>query len=73
MVWDAVYGMAEPALKEAMDLGYLTGQRPADVIIMRSDDTVGDYFLVTQGKTGQKLRILMRNESGENSLGKLVR
>ena len=39
VVWDAVYGMAEPELKEAMDLGYLTGQRPADVIIMRSDNT----------------------------------
>jgi len=73
VVWDAVYGMAGPELKEAMDLAYLTGQRPADVIIMRSDDTEGDYFLVTQGKTGQKLRILMRTESGENSLGKLVR
>lgn len=73
VVWDAVYGMAGPELKEAMDLAYLTGQRPADVIIMRSDDTEGDYFLVTQGKTGQKLRILMRTEAGENSLGKLVR
>lgn len=73
VVWDSVYGMAGPELKEAMDLAYLTGQRPADVIIMRSDDTEGDYFLVTQGKTGQKLRILMRTESGENSLGKLVR
>lgn len=73
VVWDAVYGMAEPELKEAMDLGYLTGQRAADVIIMRSDDTEGDYFLVTQGKTGLKLRILMRTNAGENSLGKLIR
>ncbi|MFP5498063.1 MAG: tyrosine-type recombinase/integrase [Gammaproteobacteria bacterium] len=72
-VWDAVYAVAEQELKEAMDLGYLTGQRPADVLIMRSDDTEGDYFLVTQGKTGQKLRILMRTETGENSLGRLVR
>lgn len=72
-VWDAVYAVAEQELKEAMDLGYLTGQRPADVLIMRSDDTEGDYFLVTQGKTGQKLRILMRTDSGENSLGRLVR
>ncbi len=31
VVWDAVYAMAEPELREAMDLGYLTGQRPADV------------------------------------------
>lgn len=60
MVWDAVYGVAEPELKEAMDLAYLTGQRPADVIVMRSDDTEGDYLLVTQGKTG------------ENSLGRLI-
>lgn len=44
-----------------------------DVLIMCSDDTEGDYFLVTQGKTGQKLRILMRTEAGENSLGRLVR
>ena len=72
-VWDAVYAVAEQELKEAMDLGYLTGQRPADVLIMRSDDTEGDYFLVTQGKTGQKLRILMRTAAGENSLGRLVR
>lgn len=73
MVWDAVYGVAEPELKEAMDLAYLTGQRPADVIVMRSDDTEGDYLLVTQGKTGLKLRILMRTEAGENSLGRLIR
>lgn len=72
-VWDAVYSMAEAELREAMDLGYLTGQRPADVIAMRSDDVEGNYFLVTQGKTKQKLRILMRTEAGENSLGKLVR
>ncbi len=69
VVWDAVYGMAEPELKEAMDLGYLTGQRPADVIIMRRRATV----LATQGKTGLKLRILMRTDAGENSLGKLIR
>ena len=72
-IWDAVYAVAEQDLKEAMDLGYLTGQRPADVLIMRSDDTEGDYYLVTQGKTGLKLRILMCTESGENSLGKLIR
>ncbi len=72
-VWDAVYGMAEPELKEAMDLAYLTGQRPADVIVMRIDDVEGDYLLVTQGKTQQKLRILMVTKTGENSLGKLIR
>jgi len=32
---------------------------------MRSDDTEGDYFLITQGKTGLELRILMRTEPGK--------
>lgn len=72
-VWDAVYKVAEPELQEAMDLGYLTGQRPADVLIMRRDDVEGDYLLVTQGKTKQKLRILMSTALGENSLGALIR
>ncbi len=58
---------------EAMDPDYLTGQRPADVLIMCSDDTKGDYCLVTQGKTGQKLRILMRTDAWENSLGRLAK
>lgn len=72
-VWDAVYAVAGQELEEAMELGYLIGQLTADVLIMRNDDTEGDYFLVTQGKTGQKLRILMRTEAGENSWGRLVR
>ncbi|WP_346659488.1 tyrosine-type recombinase/integrase [Pseudomonas sp. RIT-PI-AD] len=56
-----------------MDLAYLTGQRPADVLLMRRDDIEGDYLLVQQSKTSQKLRIMMRNEDGAlNSLGRLV-
>ncbi len=56
-----------------MDLVYLTRQRPADVLIMHRDDIEGVYFLVTQSKTGQRLRILMRSKAGENSLAKLGR
>ena len=40
---------------------------------MRSDDRDGDYFMVIQGKTKQKLRILLTNELVENSLGGLIR
>lgn len=40
---------------------------------MRIDDVEGDYLLVTQGKTQQKLRILMGTKEAENSLGKLIR
>ncbi|WP_040263758.1 tyrosine-type recombinase/integrase [Pseudomonas massiliensis] len=72
-VWAAVYQSAAPELQEAMDLAYLTGQRPADVLLMRRDDIEGDYLLVQQNKTSQKLRIMMRHEDGSlNSLGRLV-
>lgn len=38
VVWDPMYKKAPPALKEAMDLAYLTRQRPADGFMMRRDD-----------------------------------
>ena len=60
IVWKAVYDESPPELKEAMDLAYLTGQRPADVLLMRRDDIEGNYLLVQQSKTQQRLRILMR-------------
>jgi integrase len=37
-VWKSVYAKAVEELKVAMDLAYLTGQRPADVLVMRKDD-----------------------------------
>lgn len=56
-----------------MDLAYVTGQRPADVLVMRRDDIEDDFLLVQHNKTSQKLRIMMRNEDGPlNSLGRLV-
>jgi integrase len=72
-VWDAVYQMAVSELKDAMDLAYLTGQRPADVLSMRKDDIEGDFLLVKQGKTSKKLRIMLRNDGLDNSLGELIK
>ena len=71
-VWAAVYVEAVPELKEAMDLAYLTGQRPADVLAMRQDDIDGDFLLVKQGKTGKRLRILLKMDGQLNSLGLLI-
>ncbi|MCY1550338.1 Phage integrase family protein [compost metagenome] len=56
-----------------MDLAYLTGQRPADVLGMRKDDIEGDFLLVKQGKTSKKLRIMLRNDGIDNSLGNLIK
>lgn len=52
-VWEA----ADVCLRDAMDLAYLTGQRPADTLRM-SDMHLRDGVLhVSQGKTKAKLRI----------------
>lgn len=45
----ALYAVADEPLRDALDLAYLTGQRPADV--------QDGYLAVKQNKTGQRLRI----------------
>lgn len=72
MVWAAVYGQAPQELKDAMDLAYLTGQRPADVIAMKKGDVEGDFLTVQQGKTSKRLRIQMQADGVKNSLGLLI-
>lgn len=72
MVWAAVYGQAPQELKDAMDLAYLTGQRPADVIAMKKEDVEGDFLTVQQGKTSKRLRIQMQTDGVKNSLGLLI-
>lgn len=71
-VWNAVYACAEPSLRDAMDLAYLTGQRPADIRSMRFSNIVNDALEVSQGKTGKKLRILLTDEQGKTALGLLI-
>ncbi|WP_288521438.1 site-specific integrase [uncultured Pseudomonas sp.] len=72
LVWKAVYAEAPSELKDAMDLAYLTGQRPSDVLSMRKDDMQGGYLLVSQGKTGKRLRIVTEVDQVKNSLGLLL-
>lgn len=72
-VWKAVYGKAPSELRDAMDLAYLTGQRPSDVLGMREPDVQGGFLLVDQGKTSKKLRIRLAAADGEtNALGVLI-
>lgn len=71
-VWQAVYEEAPQELKDAMDLAYLTGQRPSDVLSMRKDDMDGIYLQVSQGKTGKRLRIVLEVDGAKNSLGLLL-
>lgn len=72
VVWAAVYSKAPQELKDAMDLAYLTGQRPADVLMIRKDDVEGGFLMVQQNKTGKRLRIRVNSDGQVNSLGKLL-
>ncbi len=69
-VYAAVYACANQSLKDALDMAYLTGQRPADVLKMRVTDIRNDLLAVRQGKTGKTLRIKLNNNDGSrNGLG----
>jgi integrase len=56
-VYKAVWNSASAPLRDAMDLAYLTGQRPADALRMTEHDFIDGYIIVTQEKTKQPLRI----------------
>lgn len=72
-VWDAVYTQACEELQDAMDLSYLTGQRPGDVLKMRETDIRNGALEVKQNKTRAKLSIqLDRSDGVRTELGKLL-
>jgi integrase len=61
-MFDAVHKKASQPLRDAMDLAYLTGQRPSDVLKMTEHDIQDGSITVTQNKTGAKLRISIQGE-----------
>ncbi len=73
-VWQAVRDCAAVELQDAMDLAYLSGQRPGDVLRFTQRDIVEDALTVQQGKTGKRLAILLTDpDSGTRSeLGRLL-
>lgn len=72
-VWSAVYACAPVELQDAMDLNYLSGQRPADVLKMSVTDIKEGALEVRQGKTNKRLRILLDLADGSRTeLGLLL-
>lgn len=72
-IYQAVYARASGPLKDALDLAYMTGQRPADVRKMSVTDVRDGMLSVDQGKTKAKLRIRTTDDDGDpNELGKLI-
>lgn len=63
--YDAVYEKADYLLKDALDLAYLTAQRPGDVLKMSMADIHNGELLVKQGKTRKIVRIAIEGRLGE--------
>ena len=61
-VYQAVHDAAEQPLKDALDLAYLIGQRPADVLKLTRADIKEGALWLRQNKTKQKLRIAIEGE-----------
>jgi hypothetical protein len=62
-----VYEAAEAPLRDALDLAYLIGQRPANTLKMSRADIVDGALMVRQNKTGKKVHV-----SIEGALAALV-
>ncbi len=57
-----MYERACAPVWDAMDLAYLTGQRPGDVFGLREIDIRDGALELAQSKTGKKLRIAVTGE-----------
>jgi integrase len=64
-VFNLVHGFASAPLQDALDLAYLTGQRPADALAMSEHDIVDGCLIVTQIKTKAPLRITIEGKLAE--------
>lgn len=64
---ESVYKHASPALRDAIDLAFYTGQRPGDVLQMSETDIRDGVLTFGQDKTGRPMRIAVQGD-----LAKLV-
>ncbi|MDW1010111.1 tyrosine-type recombinase/integrase [Mannheimia haemolytica] len=56
-IFEMVYEVADQDIKDLMDLAYLTGQRPVDLVNIQRNHIFDGYLHIVQQKTQAKLRI----------------
>lgn len=61
-VFRSIWQAAPIPLRDAMDLAYLTGQRPGDTLQMTERDIADGMLAIRQNKTAAKLRIKVEGE-----------
>lgn len=73
-VWKAIYAAGPQEFQDAMDLAYLSGQRPEDVVAVSERHVVNDGLMVKQRKTGKYLRIELNDlvTGARTELGRVV-
>ncbi|MDM8357521.1 tyrosine-type recombinase/integrase [Pandoraea communis] len=64
-MYTRVYKAASQPLRDAMDLAYLTGQRPSDALKLADTDIKEGALWLRQDKTGTPLRISIEGELKE--------
>jgi integrase len=64
-VFRAIWEQASPPIRDAMDLAYLTGQRPADARNMTDEDIADGTIPTRQGKTGAMVRVRIEGQLAE--------
>lgn len=55
----AIWDSAEPHVRVAMDIGYLTGSRIGDILDIKKQDIAQEGIYIRQGKTKKKMLFLM--------------
>lgn len=61
-VFNAVYAVADQDLKDLMDLAYLIGQRPVDLVQIHLNDIQDNVLTIAQKKTGAKVRFAIKGK-----------
>ncbi len=56
-IYKLVYESANQDMKDLMDIAYLTGQRPVDIVSIHQEQIYDGYLHIQQAKTQAKLRI----------------
>ncbi len=62
VIYKAVWNAGDQPLRDALDLAYLTGQRPADVLKATQSDISDGALTIVQNKTSKRLRISIEGE-----------
>lgn len=58
-IYQLVYRHASPDMQDLMDIAYLTGQRPVDVVNIQREHIFDGYLHIAQQKTQARLRFQM--------------